>query len=66
MPYGQNIHPSQFPEKYRRFNNCRQPKAKLLDQNPQLKPIKLPINPVQAAAAPGKHDSSAPPSILAG
>ena len=31
--YGQHIYPTYFPEKYQCFNNCRQPHAKLLDQN---------------------------------
>ena len=53
-PHGQKIHPSQFPEKYRRFNNCSQPKAKLLDQNLQLTPPKPRLNPAQAAAAHGR------------
>ena len=34
--YGQHIYPTYFPEKYQCFNNCRRPRAKLLDQNLNL------------------------------
>ena len=51
-PYGQKIHPSQFPDQHRRFNNCRQPLTQ------QLSPAQ--------AAAPGEHNPNALPLTVAG
>ena len=46
-PYGQKIHPSQVPDQSHPVNSHRrQPRAQ-------------PLNPAQAAAAPGTHDPSA-------
>ena len=54
IPQGQNIHPRKFPDQRHRVNSHRsQPSAQQL-------------NPAQAAAAPGLHDSSTLPWIMAG
>ncbi len=57
MPYGQKIHPSQFPEKHRRFDcPCLRQKVKLLNQNLKFTPSKPRSKPAQATVAPGLHD----------
>ena len=57
VPYGQKIHLSQFPEKYRRFDcPCLRQKVKLLNQNLKFTPSKPCSKPAQATAAPGLHD----------
>jgi hypothetical protein len=44
--YGQHIYPTYFPEKHQCFNNCRQPRAKMLDQNLRSAPLKPQLNPI--------------------
>ena len=58
--YGQNIHPTQFPDQHLRFNSCRQPRAKPLDQNLNLRQQKPQPKPTQLTAAPVNTISSLP------
>ena len=53
VPYGQNIHPSQFLDQNRPFyDHRRQPRAKTLDQKLKLEPKKPPLTQLRQPQRP--------------